>query len=260
MVESYHNPNVTLTPRCHITIASSPTHRLLSLNLVEIEIWLFIWNSHPNHIILITVDQMPYTPKEYTKNSDILILQDKTIFCAFETCDFVCWLVNPPIPRLSLYKSADCRWVYETYLEYCYGNSVRVRRRIQSPIFQSTIFCGYLRDLCGKGIQVLPLEYILLQHSLSWLERGTKWSRLYESKLHHVREVMLTVVKTIWLVPLFAVHIWNFVLTVIYTTLWILLLFGLMRYSLFDISLNNICEYNLNDLHILYFCLLLNKV
>ena len=37
------------------------------------------------------------------------ILQDKTLFCAFEAGDIVCWLVNPRIAKLDLFKTADCR-------------------------------------------------------------------------------------------------------------------------------------------------------
>ena len=49
-----------------------------------------------------------------------LILQDKILFCAFEADDIVCWLVNLPIAKLDLFKSADCRWMYKTYAEFCY--------------------------------------------------------------------------------------------------------------------------------------------
>ena len=61
------------------------------------------------------------------------ILQDKTLFCAFEADDIVCWLANPPIAKLDLFKTADCRWICKTYVEYCYRNSAIVCRLVQSP-------------------------------------------------------------------------------------------------------------------------------
>ena len=42
--------------------------------------------------------------------------------------------------RLDLYKSADCRWISKTYVEYCYRNSATVCRLVPSPVLQSTIF------------------------------------------------------------------------------------------------------------------------
>ena len=41
----------------------------------------------------------------------IRILQDKALFCAFEASDIVCWLVNLPIAKLNLFKSADFCWI-----------------------------------------------------------------------------------------------------------------------------------------------------
>ena len=93
---------------------------------------------------------------------DILIhfvLQDKTLSCAFEAGDIVCWLVNPPIAKLDLFKSTDCHWICKTCAEHCYRNSATVRRLVQSPTLQSTIFCGYPNDLRGKGIRVSPACY-----------------------------------------------------------------------------------------------------
>ena len=87
---------------------------------------------------------------------DILILQDKTLFGVLEAGNIVCWLVNQPITKLDLFKSSDCRWFYKTYVEYCYRNSATVRRLVQSPTLQSTIFCGVHSDLRGKGIRVSP--------------------------------------------------------------------------------------------------------
>ena len=85
-----------------------------------------------------------------------LILQDKIIFCAFEAGDIVCWLVNLPIAKLDLFKSADCRWMCKTYAEFCYRNSATVRRLVQSPTLQTTILCGCPSHLRGKGIRVSP--------------------------------------------------------------------------------------------------------
>ena len=89
---------------------------------------------------------------------DILILQDKTLFCALEAGDIVCWLVNQPIAKLDLFnfKSFNCRWIGKTYAEYRYRNSATVRRLVQSPTLQSTIFCGVHSGLRGKGIRVSP--------------------------------------------------------------------------------------------------------
>ena len=84
------------------------------------------------------------------------ILQDKTLFCAFEAGDIVCWLVSSPNAKLDLFKSADCRWICKTNAQYCYRNSATVRRLVQSPTLQSTIFCGCPSDLRGKGIRVSP--------------------------------------------------------------------------------------------------------
>ena len=70
--------------------------------------------------------------------------------------DIVCWLVNPPIAKLDLFKSADCRWICKTYAEYSYRNSATVCRLVQSPTFQSQFFCGCPSDLRGKGIRVSP--------------------------------------------------------------------------------------------------------
>ena len=86
------------------------------------------------------------------------ILQDKTLFSAFEAGDIVCWLVNQPIAKLDLFKSPGC-WICKTYAEYCNRNSATVRRLVKSPTLQSTIFCGVHSDLCGKGIRVSPAWY-----------------------------------------------------------------------------------------------------
>ena len=90
---------------------------------------------------------------------DILILQDKTLFGAFEAGNIVCWLVNQPIAKLDLFKSPACHWTCKTYAEYCYRNSATVRRLVRSPTLQSTIFCGVHSDLRGKGIRVSPPWY-----------------------------------------------------------------------------------------------------
>ena len=87
---------------------------------------------------------------------DILILQDKTLCGALEASNIVCWLVNQPIAKLDLFKSPDCRWICETYVEYCYRNSATVRRLVQSPTLQSTISCRVHSDSRGKGIRVSP--------------------------------------------------------------------------------------------------------
>ena len=85
-----------------------------------------------------------------------LILQDKLLFCAFEAGDIVCWLVNLPIAKLDLFKSADCSWMCKIYAEFCYRNSATVRRLVQSPTLQTTILCRCPSDLRDKGIRVSP--------------------------------------------------------------------------------------------------------
>ena len=101
----------------------------------------------------------------------IFILQDNTLICAFEASNIVCWLVNPPIAKLDLLKSANCRWICKTYAEYCYRNSATVRRLVQSPTLQWTIFCGCPSDLRDKGYECHPLGPSL-STCQSW------WSRL----------------------------------------------------------------------------------
>ena len=83
---------------------------------------------------------------------DILILQDMTLFCALEAGDIVCWLVNPSIAKLDLFKSTVCRWIIQLTQSISYKNSTTVRRLVQSPTLQSTIFCGVHSGLRGKGV------------------------------------------------------------------------------------------------------------
>ena len=107
----------------------------------------------PVHILL-HLSHVMYTLKP--RILDILILQGKTLFGALEASNIVCWLVNQPIAKLDLFKSPYCRWICETYVEYCYRNSATVRRLVQSPTLQSTISCGVHSDSRGKGIRVSP--------------------------------------------------------------------------------------------------------
>ena len=107
-----------------------------------------------------------------------LILQDKNLFCAFEAGDTVCWLVNPPIAKLDLFNSADCRWICKTYAEYRYRNSATVHRLVQSLTLQSTICCCWPSDLRGS-IRVSPAWLLSPASSeagnelLGWT--ATKW-------------------------------------------------------------------------------------
>ena len=107
-------------------------------------------------------------PKPMILDILIVILQDKTLFGALEASNIVCWLVNQPIAKLDLFKSPDCRWIWKTYVEYCYRNSATVRRLVQSPTLQSTIFCGVHSDLRSKGIRVSPACRNHLQTHLPW--------------------------------------------------------------------------------------------
>ena len=91
-----------------------------------------------------------------------LILQDKILFCAFEAGDIVCWLVNLPIAKQDLFKSADCRWMCKTYAEFCYRNSATVRRLVQSPTLQTTILCGVPAIYVVKVYEYHPLDWALL--------------------------------------------------------------------------------------------------
>ena len=88
-----------------------------------------------------------------------LILQVKILFYAFEAGDIVCWLVNLPIAKLDLFKSADCRWMCKTYAEFCYRNSATVSRLVQSPTLQNDNFVWVSQRFTWKGIRV----------SLAWL-------------------------------------------------------------------------------------------
>ena len=71
---------------------------------------------------------------------------------------FLSWYGNKRLELKwsNLHKSADCRWISKTYIEYCYRNSATVCRLVQSPILQSTIFCECPSDLCDKGIWGSP--------------------------------------------------------------------------------------------------------
>ena len=117
---------------------------------------------------------------------DLLILQDKTLFGALEASNIVCWLVNQPIAKLDLFKSPDCRWICKTYVEYCYRNSATVRRLVQSPTLQSTIFCGVHTDLRGKGIRVSPAWYqsvavVIFPPDLEWGSKYKIFNILWQS-------------------------------------------------------------------------------
>ena len=85
------------------------------------------------------------------------ILQDKTLFCAFETCDIVGWLVNPPIAKWDLFKSADCRWSCKTYAEYCYRNSAKVCRLV---LCNRQFFVGVPAIYVVKVYECHPLDYM----------------------------------------------------------------------------------------------------
>ena len=75
---------------------------------------------------------------------------DETLFCAFEAGDIVCWLVNSPIAKLDLFRTADCRWICKTYAENCCRNSATKSN------FAIDNFCGCPSDLHGKGLRVCP--------------------------------------------------------------------------------------------------------
>ena len=107
-------------------------------------------------MMLIIAHNQSHTMHTVPRILDILILQDKTLCGALEASNIVCWLVNQPIAKLDLFKSPDCRWICETYVEYCFWNSATVRRLVQSPTLQSTISCRVHSDSRGKGIRVSP--------------------------------------------------------------------------------------------------------
>ena len=113
---------------------------------------------------------------------DILILWDKKFFCAFEAADIVCWLVNPPIAKLDLFNSADCRWICKTYAEYCYRNSATVCRLVQSLTLQSPICCRCPSNLRGKGPAWLsPASSEAGNELLGWT--ATKWRYVTDKRL-----------------------------------------------------------------------------
>ena len=114
-----------------------------------------------------------------------LYFRIKISFCAFEAGDIVCWLVNPPIAKLDLFNSADCRWICKTYAEYRYRNSATVRRLVQSLTLQSTICCWWPSDLRGS-IRVSPAWLSPASSEagnelLGWT--ATKWRFVTASKL-----------------------------------------------------------------------------
>ena len=68
-----------------------------------------------------------------------------------------CLLIGQSVEcKVGLVQVFGCRWICKTYTGYCYRNSATVRRLVQSPTLQSTIFCGVHSDLRGKGIRVSP--------------------------------------------------------------------------------------------------------
>ena len=81
----------------------------------------------------------------------LAIRKDKTFAFAFEADNIVCWLVNPPIAMLDLFKSADCRWISKSSAEYCYKFSNSPQTCSKSNFAIDNFFCGCPSDLCGKA-------------------------------------------------------------------------------------------------------------
>ena len=136
------------------TVSLVTIHFSLSLHMTDIYLW---WSSG-SHRPFIKLFRACYRLIRgfwiiYTN-----ILRDKTLFCAFEAGDIVCWLVNLPIAKLDLFSTADCRWICKTYTENCYRNSVTVCRLVQSPTLQSTISVGVPVIYMVKVYKCHPLD------------------------------------------------------------------------------------------------------
>ena len=96
----------------------------------------------------------------YAKDSGYTnMLQDKILFCAFEAGNIVCWLVNPPIAKLDLFRTADWRWICKTYAENYYRNLATLCRLVQSPTLQLTISVGVPAINMVKVYECHPLGY-----------------------------------------------------------------------------------------------------
>ena len=151
-----------------------------------------------------------FTTDNYAKDSGYTnILQDKTLFCAFEAGNIVCWLVNPPIAKLDLFKSLDRRWICKTYAEYSYRNLATVRRLVQSPTLQSTIFCGVHSDLRGKGIRVSPAWLRRLPY-IVWLTINT-----HSLIAHALGLLLITIIKYTYIKSTLITHMclsWEYML------------------------------------------------
>ena len=88
------------------------------------------------------------------------ILQDKTLFCAFEAGDFVCWLVNPPIAKLDLFKSADCRWICKTYTQYCIEIQQQSADLYKVQLCNQQFFVGVPAIYVVKVYECHPLGFV----------------------------------------------------------------------------------------------------
>ena len=144
----WHQP-INCLWKCTVTLTACPS--VTCLNFISLREWTWRHNAslHARQRFSRTFLKLrEYFPGNWQQRARfspvyqgfwiILILQDKTLFNALEAGDIVCWLVNQPIAKLDLFKSFDCRWI--TYAEYCYSNLATVRRLVQSPTLQSTMF------------------------------------------------------------------------------------------------------------------------
>ena len=119
-----------------IYIECTVEFNLMNIRLIMICISYSTTSCHFVHFVGLRLDYIACIVEINIRDSGYTILQDKTLLCAFEARDIVCWLVNPWIAKLDLFKTADCRWICKLTQEYCYRHSATVCRLVQSPTLQ----------------------------------------------------------------------------------------------------------------------------
>ena len=90
---------------------------------------------------------------------DILIFQDKTLFCTFEAGDIVCWLVNLPIAKLT----CSSQPTVAEFVKLTLSIVIEIQRQTADlhkvQLCNRQFFCGCPSNLRGEGIQVSPAWY-----------------------------------------------------------------------------------------------------
>ena len=134
-----------------IYIECSVEINLINIRLIMICISYSTTSCHFVHFVGLLLDLYSRYSWDYIRDSGYTnILQDKTLFCAF-LGRWYCLLIGQglglasrasaclhhlPIPKVDLFKTANCRWICKTYVEYCYRHSATVCRLVQSPTLQ----------------------------------------------------------------------------------------------------------------------------